>query len=216
MSIKNVDEYFENYEIVEKMSKYIVNYVKEKKEIWTGWETKEEVIDKLKGCENVLETIKEKNLDFDNLYRYAFVEAASYARKHLKYTRIMRLETEIMERMAEHIIICAETGAWADREEIEEVKEAFKDCDNILEIIDKTNLDFYNTYKTALDLALAYHRFYYKIVLSYYDNSEFGHLHNLAWYSKYKDKLVEKFYADDNHSEYYTKEEIYKMIERVK
>lgn len=36
MSIKSVDEYFENIEIVEEMSKYIVNYVKEKKEIWTG------------------------------------------------------------------------------------------------------------------------------------------------------------------------------------
>lgn len=117
-----------------------------------------------------------------------------------------------MNRMAEHIISCAETGAWADKEE--EVKEAFKNCDNILEIIDKANLNFYHTYESALNLALAYHRFY-KITLSYYDKYKFGHLHNLAWYSKEKDKLVERFYADDDNKEYFTKEEIYKMIERV-
>lgn len=123
---------------------------------------------------------------------------------------------EIIDEMTEYIISYADKkGAWVSWEDIEALRKEFSECGNILDVIDEENFDFYEVYKTALDLAFAYHGFYYKIVLSYYDRFEFGHLHRSAWYSKYKDRLVEKFYEDDNHSEYYTKDEIYGMIERI-
>lgn len=122
----------------------------------------------------------------------------------------------IIDEMAAYIVRYAEKhGAWTSWEDIEALRAEFGECKNILEMIDKNNFNFSMVYDTALDLAFCYHGFYYQIVLSYYDNFKFGHLHYLAWYSKDKDKLVEKFYEDDNHSEYYTKEEIYKMVEKI-
>ena len=123
---------------------------------------------------------------------------------------------DIIDDMAEYIVRYADKhGAWTSWEDIEALRAEFDECKNILEVIDKNNFDFYEVYKSALDLALGNHGFYYKIVLSYYDNFEFSHLNYLAWYSKDKDKLVAKFYKDDGHSEYYTTSEIYKMVERI-
>ena len=198
--------------IIEKMAEFIVSYVDEKRKIWTCCDDKEEVRAKFEECGNILEVIKEENLDFDELYRDAFLIAADYNMKKSKYIRIFRTEVDMITRMAQYMISYAqEKGAWASLDDKEEVRAEFSECDDILDVIEEQNLGFEGLYEGALDMA--YNKFKYKIALSYYEENM--HLHRSTWYSKDKDRLVEKFYEDDNHSEYYTKDEIYGMIERI-
>lgn len=194
--------------IIEKMAQFIVSYVDEKRKIWAGWDDKEEVRAKFEECDNILEVIKEENLDFDELYRDAFLIAAEHNIKKAKYIRIMRTEVDMSKRMAQYIISYAEEkGAWASLDDIDAVRAEFGECDDILEAIEEKNLSFDELYEGAL--AMAYNKFKYKIVLSYYEENM--HLHRSVWYAKTKEGLANKFYNDRS---YYTKNEIYGMIER--
>ena len=119
---------------------------------------------------------------------------------------------EIMDKFEEYIANYAEkNGVWTDWEEEEEVKAELSEHGNIIEMADKANLDFYEVYKTALDLN--YNKFRYKIVLSYYNNPiDSLKPHTSVWYSNDKEKLANKF---KNDKPYYTEEEIYRMIEKL-